>query len=49
MERSVEMNDLNACEEKQCYRWSGIAALLLAIGYVAIIPQIGRASCRERV
>ena len=38
MERSVEMNDLNACEEKQCYRWGGIAALLLAIGYVAIIP-----------
>ena len=32
------MNDLNACEEKQRYRWGGIAALLLAIGYVATIP-----------
>jgi len=32
------VSDLNACEEKQCYRWGGIAALLLAIGYVAIIP-----------
>ena len=38
MEMSVEMSYLNACEEKQCYRWGGIAALLLAIGYVAIIP-----------
>jgi hypothetical protein len=38
MEMSVEMSDLNACEVKQCYRWGGIAALLLAIGYVAIIP-----------
>ena len=27
-----------SCEEKQCYRWGGFAALLLAIGYVAIIP-----------
>ena len=32
------MNDLNACEEKQRYRWGGIAALLLAIGYLATIP-----------
>jgi len=32
------MNDLNACEEKQRYRWGGIAALLLAIGYVVTIP-----------
>jgi hypothetical protein len=32
------MDDLNACEEKQCYRWGGIAALLLAIGYLATIP-----------
>ena len=32
------MSDLNACEVKQCYRWGGIAALLLAIGYVVIIP-----------
>ncbi len=35
---SIEMSDLNACEVKQCYRWGGIAALLLAIGYVVIIP-----------
>ncbi|MGA2909828.1 MAG: hypothetical protein ABSE36_19170 [Terracidiphilus sp.] len=32
------MSDLNAREKKLCYRWGGIAALLLAIGYVAIIP-----------
>lgn len=32
------MSGSNACEEKQCYRWGGIAALLLATGYVAIIP-----------
>ena len=32
------MSDLNAYEEKQGYRYGGIAALLLAIGYVAIIP-----------
>jgi hypothetical protein len=32
------MNDLNAFEEKQRYRWGGIAALLLVIGYVATIP-----------
>ena len=32
------MRNLNGCEEKQYYRWGGIAALLLAIGYVAIIP-----------
>ncbi len=38
MEMPVEMSDLNACEEKQFYRCGGIAALLLAIGYVAIIP-----------
>ena len=34
----VEMSCLDASEEKQCCRWGGIAALLLAIGYVAIIP-----------
>jgi len=38
METSVAMSDLNGREEKQCYRWGGIAALLLAICYVAIIP-----------
>ena len=38
VEMSVEMRDLNTCEEKQFYRWSGMASLLLAIGYVAIIP-----------
>jgi len=38
MEIWVEMSDLNAREKKLCYRWGGIAALLLAIGYVAIIP-----------
>lgn len=32
------MSDSNAREEKQCNRWGGIAALLLAMGYVAIIP-----------
>jgi hypothetical protein len=36
------MSSLNASEEKQCYRWGGIAALLLAIGYVAIIPLFAR-------
>jgi len=38
MEMRFEMSDLNACEEKQCCRWGGMAALILAIGYVAIIP-----------
>jgi hypothetical protein len=38
MEVPVEMSDLNLCEEKQCFRWGGIAAILLAIGYVATIP-----------
>ena len=38
MEMPLAMSDWNACEEKLCYRWGGIAALLLAIGYVAIIP-----------
>jgi len=28
----------SSSEETQCYRWGGIAALLLAIGYVVIIP-----------
>jgi hypothetical protein len=32
------MIDLNASEERQFYRWGGMAALLVAIGYVAIIP-----------
>lgn len=32
------MSSLNASEEQQCYLLGGIAALLLAIGYVAIIP-----------
>jgi hypothetical protein len=32
------MSSLNASEETRCYRWGGIAALLLAIGYVVIIP-----------
>jgi len=32
------MNTLDASEEKQCYRWGGIAALLVAIGYAATIP-----------
>jgi hypothetical protein len=34
----VAMGDWNACEEKLCYRLGGIAALILAIGYVTIIP-----------
>jgi hypothetical protein len=34
----VEMSNLHACEEKIFYRCGGIAALLLAAGYVAIIP-----------
>jgi len=38
MEMPAEMIELCANEEKQCYRWGGMAALLLAIGYVAIIP-----------
>lgn len=38
MEKSAKMSDLNTCEEKQFYRWSGMASLLLVIGYVAIIP-----------
>jgi hypothetical protein len=33
-----KMTDLRVHEAKQCYRWGGIAALLVAIGYVAIIP-----------
>jgi hypothetical protein len=32
------MSSLNASEETRCYRWGGMATLLLAIGYVAIIP-----------
>jgi hypothetical protein len=42
MELSDDMSDLNAWEEKQCYRWGGMAALLLAIGYAAIIPLFAR-------
>jgi len=38
MKMTVEMSDLNACEARDGYRWGGIASLLLAIGYVAIIP-----------
>ena len=37
------MSTLNASEEKQCCRWGGTAALLLAIGYVAIISLFARA------
>jgi len=36
------MNTLDALEEQRCYRWGGIAALLVAIGYVAIIPLFAR-------
>ena len=32
------MSDLRVHEEKESYRWGGLAALLVAIGYVAIIP-----------
>ena len=32
------MSSFNDSEEKQCYRWGGMAALLLAVGYVAIVP-----------
>jgi len=38
MEIGAEMSSLHASEEKLCYRWGGIAALLLEIGYVVIIP-----------
>jgi hypothetical protein len=38
MEEPRVTSNLNAGEEKQYYRWGGIAALLLAAGYVAIIP-----------
>ncbi len=38
MEISIDMSDLNSREEKHCYCWGAIAALLLATGYVAIIP-----------
>jgi hypothetical protein len=31
-------SDLRVIEERQCYRYGGLAALLLVIGYVAIIP-----------
>jgi len=41
--RDIEMSSPNASEERQCYRWGGIAALLLAIGYVVIIPLFARA------
>jgi hypothetical protein len=37
------MSRLSASEVRECYRWGGIAALLLAIGYVAIIPLFARA------
>ncbi len=36
------MCDSNVSEERQCYRWGGIAALLLAIGYLATIPLFAR-------
>ena len=36
------MNGLNHSEERQCYRWGGIAALLLAIAYIAVIPFFAR-------
>lgn len=29
---------MNVSEERQCYRWGGIAALLVAVGYAATIP-----------
>ena len=32
------MSSFNDSEEKQCYRLGGMAALLLAVGYVAIVP-----------
>ncbi len=38
MKIPIGMNDSNVSEEKRCYLWGGIAALLLATGYVAIIP-----------
>ena len=38
MKEPLVMSNLNDSEEKQYYRWGGIAALLLAVGYVAIIP-----------
>jgi len=40
------MNSLTSSEEEPCYRWAGIAALLLAIGYVAIIPLFAWAGAR---
>ena len=36
------MNTLNAPEEQRCYRCGGIAALLVAIVYIAIIPLFAR-------
>jgi hypothetical protein len=36
------MNTLSTTEEQRCYRWGGIAALLVGMGYVAIIPLFAR-------
>jgi hypothetical protein len=38
MEMPFAMSAWSASEEKQCCRWGGIAALLVAIGYLATIP-----------
>jgi len=43
MEVTDEMNSLDASEERPCYRWGGTAALLLTIGYLAIMPLFVRA------
>ncbi len=38
MTTSMDLSGLHDSEEKQFYLWGGIASLLLAIGYVTIIP-----------
>lgn len=42
MDGLVAMSALSAPEERKFYRWGGIAALLLAMGYLAIIPLFVR-------
>ncbi len=42
MEESLETGNWKDPEETLNYRWGGIAALLLAIGYLAIIPLFVR-------
>ena len=43
MEVLIEMSTVNISEEAHYNRWGGIAALLLAVGYMAIIPLFMRA------